>query len=156
MPTNIREEYIVHCPYARAREQLRDAIESAGPGAPIGALTLALPIGGATIERRVRVNYERGKDPMHFDEPWRVRWTPEEGGPYPDFEGELTVRADETYNDAILELRGTYTPPLGLAGKAFDAVAGFRIAAKTTRGLLASLGGRMEARYRSEEAAKPR
>jgi hypothetical protein len=156
MPGNVEESYIVQCPYARAREQLRAAIENAGPNAPIRRLTLSLPIGGATIERRVRVSYERGTDPMHFDEPWRVRWTPEEGGPYPDFEGELTVRADETYEGAILELRGTYTPPLGLVGKAFDVVAGSRIASATTRGLLGSLASQMEAQYRSEEAAKGR
>jgi hypothetical protein len=156
MPSGVAETYLVHCPYARAREQLRAAIETAGPDAAIKRLTLALPIGGATIERRVRVNYEHGTDPMHFDEPWRVRWTPEEGGPYPDFEGELTVRADETYEGAILELRGQYTPPLGIVGKAFDALAGSKIAATTTRGLLASLAARIEAQYRSEEAAKGR
>jgi hypothetical protein len=99
------------------------------------------------------VTFGAAVDPMHFDQPWRIHWTPE-SGLYPQFEGELTVRADETYETSRLELRGSYTPPGGIAGAAFDWVAGARIASSTARALLRHLGDEMEARYQRDEQAK--
>jgi uncharacterized membrane protein len=90
---------------------------------------------------------------MHFDQPWRIRWKPQ-GGPYPEFEGELVVRADETWETSRLELRGSYRPPGGIAGAAFDLVVGGRIASSTAQALLRRLGDEMETRYRHDEQAK--
>ena len=91
---------------------------------------------------------------MNFDEPWTIHWSPVEGGAFPDFDGQLTVRADEDYPTSILELTGSYTPPMGLVGAIFDAIAGSRIAEATARELLKTIGCSMEAQYNAEEQAK--
>jgi hypothetical protein len=91
---------------------------------------------------------------MHFDEPWHIHWKPQ-AGPYPEFDGELTVRADETYESARLELTGSYRPPGGALGAAFDWAAGSRIASATAGALLARLGDEMKSRYEADEQAKP-
>ena len=90
---------------------------------------------------------------MHFDQPWRIHWKPQ-AGPYPEFNGELTVRADETYKTSILELTGSYRPPGGALGAAFDWAAGSRIATLTAQTLLRQIADGMEARYHSDELAK--
>lgn len=154
--THVYERIFLKCPYVRAREYLRESLEAAADEHATQVLPLAAPLTfvPGTLEKNVLVRYERGRDPMHFDEPWSVYWTPEGGGPYPDFAGEITVRADESYSDAVLELHGDYAPPLGAVGKAFDMVIGARIAASTARRLLSEIGGAMERRYQDEEAAK--
>jgi hypothetical protein len=105
------------------------------------------------LTKGVIVNFGPATDPMHFDEPWRIHWKPQ-GGPYPEFEGELTVRADETYETSRLELRGSYSPPGGIAGAAFDVVAGGRIASATAQALLRHIGDEMEEHYQRDEEAK--
>jgi hypothetical protein len=109
---------------------------------------------GGGIEKDVIVTFGEGADPLHFDQPWTVEWTPRGGGPYPDFEGTLTVRADEDYASSVLELQGRYEPPLGAAGAAFDAVLGSRIASATAREFLRRLGQDIEERYHADEDAK--
>ncbi len=154
--TTIHERHFLKCPYIRARQYLHDALQGISQRGESQRLRLDAPLSlaPAKLEKTVLVRYEHATDPMHFDEPWRVRWTPEGGGPYPDFSGELTVRSDESYRSAILELRGEYVPPFGMAGRAFDLAAGSKIASATARALLARLGEQMEARYQSEEAGK--
>lgn len=154
--THVYERIFLKCPYVRAREYLRDSLETASQEHSTQILPLTAPLAfvPGTLEKNVLVRYERGQDPMHFDEPWKVFWSPEGGGPYPDFAGELTVRADESYKGAVLELHGDYAPPLGTVGKAFDMVIGARIASSTARALLNHIGSAMEERYRKEEAAK--
>jgi hypothetical protein len=154
--THIYERLFLKCPYVRAREYLRQALESAADRKQVQTLPLTAPlkfVPGA-LEKNVLVRYERGADPLHFDEPWQVAWTPDGGGPYPDFAGEMTVRADENYNGAVLELAGDYAPPFGAVGRAFDIVLGQRIAAATAQSLLRSIADGMESRFLDEEAAK--
>jgi hypothetical protein len=146
------ERAYVNSPYHRARAYLADGIgERIGSG---GKMTLRVPIAGIELKKDVIVTFSPGTDPMHMDQPWRVHWTPDGGGPYPDFDGELTVRADEDYTTAVLELSGEYRPPGGALGEAFDAVVGARIAALTGQTLLRRLGDEFEARYKAEEARK--
>lgn len=154
--THIYERLFLKCPYVRAREFLREALEASAGEHTVETLPLKAPLAfvPGTLEKNVLIRYERGHDPMHFDEPWTVLWTPEGGGPYPDFAGELTVRADETYRGAVLELQGDYVPPFGAVGRAFDMMLGQRIAASTARTLLRAIGDKMEQRYGLEEAAK--
>lgn len=154
--THIYERLFLRCPYVRAREYLRLALESAADGKSEQTLPLTAPLSfvPGTLEKKVLVRYERGSDPLHFDEPWNVYWTPEGGGPYPDFAGELTVRADESYRGAMLELTGDYAPPFGAVGRAFDMVIGAKIASSTAKSLLQQIGASMEERYQTEEAAK--
>jgi hypothetical protein len=149
--THVFERTFLTCPYARARDYLRGALEPAAQDRLTHVFPLSGPLPGATIGKNVLVRYERGRDPMHFDEPWRVLWTPEESGPYPDFAGELIVRADEAHPGAVLELHGDYAPPLGAVGRAFDMVLGAKIASATARALLAQIRAQLDARYEEEE-----
>jgi hypothetical protein len=150
MTTQVYERHPTKCPYHRAREYLHDSLEDAVKSHGIATLSLT----AGALEKPVLVSYKRGEDAMRFDEPWLVHWTPEGGGPYPGFDGELTVRADDSYRSSILELRGEYVPPLGPIGQAFDLALGSRIAAATARALLQQIAQLMEARYNAEEAAK--
>ena len=125
-------------------------------GTSVLPLKAKLPLLKGALEKNVLVNYDKGQDPLKFDEPWLVHWTPEGGGPYPDFDGELTVRADESYRRAILELRGEYKPPLGTFGQAFDLVVGAKIAAATARNLLQDIARSMEESFQAEERFKAR
>ena len=154
--TTIYERRLLECPYVRAREYLRESYEKAAERHDVLRLPLSVPMSPlpGAIQKNVLIWYERGDDPMHFDEPWNVKWTPEGGGPYPDFNGQMTVRADDSYRHAILELRGEYMPPLGAVGRGFDLLAGSKIASVTARRLLEQIGTEMEGRYRAEESAK--
>lgn len=154
--THVYERVFVKTPYHLARLYLHEALANASTSHALTTLTLSLPVreGGLGIQREVTATYASGADPMHLDEPWKVHWTPKEGGPYPDFDGELTVRADEEYDTCVLELRGNYRPPGGLAGKAFDAMVGSRIASATAHELLNSIAREVQQRYERQEAAK--
>jgi hypothetical protein len=149
----LNERCFVACPYHSAQRYLAQSVsERVAAGEPT-VVTLSLPLPGLDLHKDVRVTFSAGTDPMHFDRPWRVHWTPD-GGPYPDFDGELTVRSDEDYTSSVLELQGEYLPPGGVAGAVFDAVAGSRIAAATARQLLKEIAAELEARYRREEEEK--
>ncbi|HET9029896.1 MAG TPA: hypothetical protein VFN49_06935 [Candidatus Aquilonibacter sp.] len=158
MSTLFHRRYLA-CPYDRARLALHDALNDfAETGEPqLARLRVPLPgveTAGPALEKDVVLTYGHGTDPLHFDQPWTVRWAPSNGGPFPTFNGTLTVRADEDYSTCALELRGTYEPPLGAAGAMFDTVLGSRIASATARELLREVGSRIEQRYREEEQAK--
>lgn len=153
--THLHEHRFLKCPYTRAKGYLREALQSLAATQQTQRLTLRVPFADRYgLRKDVLVTYGTGVDPMHFDEPWDVHWVPEGGGPYPAFDGELTIRADQDYPTSIIELTGSYKPPLGVAGAAFDALAGSRIAAATAQTLLQQLGDAMERRYESEEMHK--
>ena len=158
MATTIYERQLTQCPYVRARAYLHDSIAGSmrRAGASVLPLRATLPLVKGTLEKNVLVSYRKGQDPLRFDEPWLVHWTPEGGGPYPDFDGELIVRADESYRRAVLELRGEYKPPLGTFGQAFDLVLGAKIAARTARALLQDISRSMEEYFQAEERFKER
>ncbi|MGC1379433.1 MAG: hypothetical protein WA814_00260 [Candidatus Baltobacteraceae bacterium] len=151
--SSILERRIVRCPYHLAQRYLADSVESAAASAEPSPLTLTLAVPGGELVKNVIVTFAPGVDPMHFDQPWRIHWRPQ-AGPYPEFDGELTVRADETYETARLELSGSYRPPGGAVGAAFDWAVGGRIAAATAQALLERLAEAMESRYAGDEKAK--
>lgn len=147
------ENRYVRCPYHLAQLYLAQAVDRlAATGRP-DRLTLTLSVPGGELTKNVIVTFRAGVDPMHFDQPWQLHWYPE-SGPYPEFDGEMTVRADETYEAARLELRGSYRPPGGALGAAFDWAVGGKIAAATAGALLERVASQMEARYAADEAAK--
>ncbi len=154
--SELHERRFLKCPYNRARELLAEAVADAvasGTGRTV-RLTLPIPgVQGGEIAKDVLVEVKRGTDPTHFDEPWALHWDPI-GGVYPSFDGTLTVQADDTYQTSRLVLTGSYTPPGGAAGAAFDAVIGSRIAAATANELLRTVGDALERRYQQEEEAK--
>lgn len=151
--SGLLEVHIVRCPYHLAKRYLADSIGARAASGEQRSLTLTATVPGIELSKPVTVSFGSAVDPMHFDQPWRIHWTPQ-SGLYPEFEGELTVRADETYQTARLELRGSYRPPGGIAGAAFDWVAGGRVASVTAQTLLRRIGDEMETRYQHDEQAK--
>ncbi len=152
--SRLDERRFVTCPYHMAREYLAGDLSQRADTHEPGRWTLRASLAGTDVRKNVVVTFAAGSDPMHFDQPWEVRWTPEGGGPYPDFDGTLTVRADEDYNTAILELSGEYTPPGGALGAAFDRALGSRIASATAQSLLEQIATGMERRHQADERAK--
>jgi len=152
MPPLLQRRY-VRCPYQRARAYLEEALsELAATGVP-KLVKLQLPFtiedqGG--FEKDMLFTFGTGVDPLHFDQPWTVRWAAQGPGSYPDFDGTLTVRADDDFRSSVLELLGMYQT----AGEPFDAVADFRLASATAREFLRTIACDYEGRYDSEEAAK--
>lgn len=156
--STLSERQYVDCPYNRARAYLRESLQGFAESGEAETLRLCVPLGEAgkpsMLEKEVTVRYGAGADPLHFDQPWTINWRPSNGGPYPDFAGTLTVRADEDYSRSVLELEGTYAPPFGAAGKMFDAVLGTRIASATAKEFLRRLGSQIADRHAREEQAK--
>jgi hypothetical protein len=151
--SQLLERHAVRCPYHLAQRYLADSLEGRAESGTPGRLELTVSGPGIELTKSVVATFAPAEDPMRFDQPWRIHWKPQ-AGPYPEFEGELTVRADETYETSLLELRGSYRPPGGALGAAFDWAAGARIATATARALLARIGDKLELRYRSNEQAK--
>jgi hypothetical protein len=151
--SELLERRVVRCPYHLARQYLAESVGARAASGEPGPLQLTLDVPGGELVKEVVVTYGPATDPMHFDQPWKVGWKPQ-AGPYPEFDGELTVRADETYESALLELQGSYKPPGGALGTAFDWALGGRIAAATAQALLQRIGAEMESRYARDERAK--
>ncbi len=151
--SELHERAFVECPYHRARTYLAMGIGRRSAGSS-HTMELRVPLIAGELKKDVAVTFAPGIDPMHIDQPWSVHWVPEGGGPYPDFDGELTVRAADDYTACVLELRGEYKPPGGMLGEAFDRVVGGRIATLTARTLLLTIGSEFESRYRAEEEEK--
>jgi hypothetical protein len=85
---------------------------------------------------------------------YSVRWESAGGGPFPKFQGTLSVLNDEDYDSCFLALDGTYEPPFGVAGIAFDQALGHEIAESCGNELLKQIGTYIEQRYRAVEAEK--
>jgi hypothetical protein len=64
----------------------------------------------------------------------------------------LTVRAAEDEHAFWLGLDGTYEPPIGLIGEAFDAVVGQNIARATALDLLGRMKSSLEEAARADAA----
>ncbi len=149
--SELLERRVLRCPYHLAQGYLARivSVRTASPG----TLTLTAALPGAELVKEVVVTYDAATDPMHFDQPWRLHWKPK-SGPYPEFDGELTVRADENYESSLLELQGSYRPPGGAFGAAFDAAIGGRIATATAQALLQRIGAELETAYLHDERSK--
>ena len=150
--SKISETIVVGCPYHMAQQFLADALRK--PFDKPGTMTVRVPLGGIDVAKDVLATVTEGADPMHFDQPWKVHWSPVGGGPYPDFDGEITVRADEDYTTCLLEIQGEYRPQGVALGEAFDAVVGRKVASATARALLDQLAHDLAARYQSIQAAR--
>jgi hypothetical protein len=151
--SKLLERRVINCPYNLARQYLEDSVAPKAASGEPSLLDLTVSAPPLNLQKTVRVTFESAVDPMHFDKPWHIHWDPQSAG-YPQFDGELSVRADETYSISRLELRGAYRPPGGVAGEVFDWIVGGQIASATAQSLLERLGNEMEARYHRDEEAK--
>jgi len=157
--TQLNERAYVQVPYGRAAESLATFLGRLGwkTGSPttlrlrVEAGDLGAP-GAISIARDVEARFDPIDDPRHLTKPMRVQWSPAGGGPFPMFEGSLTISEDEDYGTCVLTLSGEYDPPLGVVGKGFDAIVGRRIAIATARRLLEQIRDGMEAAHEAVNA----
>lgn len=151
----LREELYVNCPVSQARRDFEAFFRERAQH-----LTLRVPLTipglhmGMTMQRDVKATIEHVSASSDAVDILSVTWEAIGGGPYPRFEGRISVKGDEDYHSFRLLQEGTYTPPFGLAGEAFDALVGRWIAIATARDLLERMREAIEASYREIEASK--
>lgn len=150
--STILQKQTVDAPAAAAGRLLQTYLD-AHPKHESGGVRLVLR--AHTLEQAAVVTLTPAHRPQDMAPRFTVHWEAEGDRPYPVFDGVLTVEGGDDYDEFRLALEGTYKPPLGIAGKAFDLVVGHRIAERTAQELLADIAGVMEARFANEEAAKP-
>jgi hypothetical protein len=159
--STIKQQTSVHCPLHQAADRLAEVFRKHGdasgenarltmwvdariPGTPT-ALRLERSV-GVTIQREIRVG--------EMVPTYVVRWEPSEPGPFPTFEGTLSVHGEDDYNSFTLAIEGAYEPPGGVVGAAFDGIIGARVAGACARNLLAQIAGEIEAAFAKDEAEK--
>ena len=153
----VHERLYVRCPFGKAPSYLAYYLDQlARDGGSAGAvLRLEAPLadvgvpGNLSISRDVVAHFAPVDGDGFGTQETAVDWSPAPGGPFPKFVGVITIEADESYGTCALVLDGTYEPPLGMLGAAFDAAIGQRIANATARELLRSLRDRLEIDYLS-------
>jgi hypothetical protein len=161
MTTSLRQMTLVSCPTAQAAKRVEAFLEQNGvvkghvARIPFG-FELMGPAGSGSVrvQHGVALDVTIDSKPGNLDATFDVDWKSSEGGPYPSFHGQLAIE-NEDYDSFWLALRGTYQPPFGLLGSAFDAIAGRRIAAQSAREFLAKMASSIEAGFQADEAAKP-
>jgi uncharacterized membrane protein len=95
--------------------------------------TLRAWFANVLVEREVMLKAAPIKtDPLYAV--LEVSWRPV-SGPYPTFKGKLLALRGAS-RSCRLEIEGNYEPPGGVAGAAFDAILGHRIAAESIHDLL--------------------
>jgi hypothetical protein len=143
----VSEKDLVLVPLASAEPFLRTFF-AVHPGPENASARLALRAGKAAYP--VIAAIERVRRPDAMTPCYSIHWESEGDGPYPAFDGELTVDADEDYNGFWVVLTGAYVPTGGAAGQLFDAALGNRIARSTARALLRQMRVEIEALYRAQ------
>ena len=132
--TEIHDDIVVECPSDEAASYLQEFFARSGERAGDAVLALKIPVADATLQRDVLAKLTPRKAEPGF-RTLDLSWAPKGGGPYPAFDGTL-VLADRTAATCTLMLYGRYGPPGGIAGAAFDAVLGKRLAAASLKALL--------------------
>jgi hypothetical protein len=148
--TTLSEKDLVLVPLASAEPLLRTFF-AVHPGPEGTSARLVLRAGNAT---HPVIAIERVQRPDAMTPCYSIHWDSEGGSPYPAFDGELTVDADEDYNGFWVVLTGAYIPPGGAAGQFFDAAIGNRIARSTARSLLRQMRVEVEALYHAQVQSK--
>lgn len=112
---------------------------------------------GQRIERDVKALTEALPGEANYTARYRLMWDrgPAAAGiPTPGFSGTLTVAAGEDYDETTFQLEGTYAPPGGALGLAFNELLGRRIAHATLAALLGGIGDEIRHVHESIEVAK--
>jgi hypothetical protein len=124
---------IVDRPVAAARKALREYVQRhCRPDGSV-ALSLRVPLFPSFTTRLalihdVPVSFWQGREEDNLDDVLLIEWTPKGWSPYPAFSGTVHVYPEADPQSARLEIDGAYEPPGGLAGRAFDALIGARMA----------------------------
>jgi hypothetical protein len=155
----VHELVYIEAPYVQAVAAFECRLGLA-PGQSEGRCVLALvaPVaGGREIARDVTAATNRVPGTANFTSQYRIAWDAgrtARGIPTPGFEGTITLRAGEDYDECELALDGRYEPPGGVAGKIFDDVVGRRVAHATLGSLLDGVRRELRAAHERVEAQK--
>ena len=159
--STISERTLVHCSVNQAARHLARYFKARGNSdGEVARLSLRaeVPVPGSKgkmqLERTAIATLVPRHKPGEMTPHYGVTWAPEAVGPYPTFTGDLAIESGDDYQSFYLALHGTYEPPLGALGAAFDAVVGHRIAEMTARNLLAVIADSIEADFLAVERTK--
>ena len=142
--TRIRESLAVECPV----DELQGAVDAfltakRAFGSVRRRLRVSLDamplLGGLPLTHNVLIVAYHDRDDQNLNDLIRIAWRPEGGGPFPKFSGTLVTWARDGSRGSMIEIEGTYAPPLGIAGAAFDEAVGHLIAQRTAATLLADI-----------------
>jgi thiosulfate dehydrogenase [quinone] large subunit len=148
----VTAEAVAACPFSVAQDYTVDYLRRAQAGEAEAEIHVPLRGWPALLARRVQVTFG-----LHFDvlengrahDEIRVRWNA--GAAFlPDFRGTIRFRIAGTSTAVTVE--GTYRIPLGVFGRAFDAVLGRRIAHASVNDLTARIAAALEASQRDWRA----
>jgi hypothetical protein len=163
--SDLHQRIFVNCPAHAARayiERYFDEKRRAGGSPQDASIRFALraPVSlpalqtEIVLQRDVVATIAPQTAPSEVLAKMSVDWEPAGGGPFPRFHGTLVATNDENYESFSLVLDGSYEPPLGAGGAAFDVALGHRIAIATARNLLAEVRDGIEKAYAATEHAK--
>jgi hypothetical protein len=142
--STITEFANVHCPFDRVRDAIRMAFRAYTDREGNVRIPMRVALGELKIARDVIATLHTASDAASEYDMFRLGLRPADGGPFPPFDGTLSA----TYESAgwcRISISGEYAPPLGLAGMAFDAAVGNRLATKSIADFLALLKRDLEA-----------
>ncbi len=158
--TELFEKTTIACPLAQAANQVDRffAHYTDSEGNAHVPLRLSLHVPGRTapivFEAMVIATLAAHREPGLLAPRYRLTWTPaDHAESYPAFEGELRVEGQD-YESFDLAIAGRYTPPLGIAGAAFDFAVGRFIASATARDLLERIRSDVESAFATAELRK--
>ncbi|HYW53798.1 MAG TPA: hypothetical protein VFF00_06015 [Candidatus Elarobacter sp.] len=155
----VRERVYVEAPYTQAVGVFERRLGLA-PGEQHGTclLTLALPVAeGRDIARPVTARTERLAGAANYSSRYAIAWDAgrtARGIPTPGFTGTLALGAGEDYSETAIQLEGTYDPPGGIAGRAFDELIGRRFAHATLSALIGGVGDELRTAHQQMESRK--
>ncbi|HEY5340076.1 MAG TPA: hypothetical protein VIK27_03540 [Candidatus Aquilonibacter sp.] len=132
--SEIHESLTVLCPFDQTPQAAAAYIASLPFEDEKRVVPIRIEIGDLIVERRVDLTLKHVRAYPGY-EVMDIQWTRHNDGPYPIFRGILSVE-ESAGNFCRLDLDGSYEPPFGIAGAAFDAVVGHRIALAASRQLL--------------------
>jgi hypothetical protein len=153
--SDINESVIVKCPPERAQKYLLEHFKKSADSSGEAMLRLTAtvgPEGGShvTVTRDATATFAPTSGAGGLEYQVLIDWAPASKEPLPKFSGVFRVQWEEDYGSCRLVLEGQYDPPLGLVGKAFDAVLGHRIAHRTVTAMLDQLRLEIEAAHRKD------
>jgi hypothetical protein len=156
--STLKASLVTETPFAQAADLVERFFASQTAEDGVITLRLSAPGAGISIDsfavgHDVVAAFRRRKGPNETIV-FELHWESADGGPFPVFDGTLTVAEDETYEVCRLILEGSYLPPGRLAGAVFDAVLGSRIAYATAQELLERIRTFLRVGYEATELAK--
>jgi hypothetical protein len=152
--SNLRESIDVECPTFYAMRHAERFFALRRRDHTPGMLTLRVDFsslklpGTSEARHEVRVKHELSE--KDGAKKLALSWDPQDRS-VPQFAGTLCA-GEKDPGSTTLTLEGTYTPPLGVAGAAFDLVAGRKIASATAHALLEDIKAFIEDDYRTARA----